>query len=425
MGGKVFSSGEDRLYTPRMPKDVYRAARTYAIACLNGLFVCVSGPLDGPGKTTWGDIDLFVLWPKVDFISDGDAAWQMKKAMSAVRFQHRSTDLKTCSYAIHWPDLGSDAEEQCGDFDPNRERFCQVDVTLCTDIHDFGWKLFLASHGDIWGILGSIIRPFGLTATDKGLYLRIPEIENKDRKRSMIFLSRDPVEVLNFLGLDATAEYWHQPFGSAEDLFEYVTRCRMFHVADLVPSPFDDDEDEVKAANSKERRRLCLRPVYRQWIEDFRPSCLNKSEFLRPRTTRERIKREAFDQFRVGQEFFMRRLAFMNEDIERFLWNKVIKESVPKPTTSNQHIRFHYHLQLQAIKSVALHNDASYSVRFVSDTEHRRWSDVERVREFVVQHRETIGREACIRHYQNMEKKAEKAKLDAALEVCRRNERPA
>ena len=51
-------------------------------------------------------------------------------------------------------------------------------------------------------MLGTTIRPFGLTANAKGLHVRIEEIELLDRKRSTIYLTKDPREVCQLLGLD-------------------------------------------------------------------------------------------------------------------------------------------------------------------------------------------------------------------------------
>ncbi len=61
--------------------------------------------------------------------------------------------------------------------------------------------LFKHAHGDIWNLLGSTIRPFGLTVDEDALWLRIPEIEKFDRKKAKIRLTSDPVEVIRFLGL--------------------------------------------------------------------------------------------------------------------------------------------------------------------------------------------------------------------------------
>ena len=63
--------------------------------------------------------------------------------------------------------------------------------------------MFHHAFGDLWNLLGTTIRPFGLTANEKGLHIRIEEIELLDRKRSMICLTNDPREVCHLLGLDA------------------------------------------------------------------------------------------------------------------------------------------------------------------------------------------------------------------------------
>ena len=78
-----------------------------------------------------------------------------------------------------------------------------MDLRVCPDLASWKWQLFHHAFGDLWNLLGTTIRRFGLTANEKGLQVRIEEIEHLDRKKSMIFLTKDPREVLQLLGLDA------------------------------------------------------------------------------------------------------------------------------------------------------------------------------------------------------------------------------
>lgn len=86
--------------------------------------------------------------------------------------------------------------------DDGEKKYIQIDVHTCKDLKEWKFNLFHAAHGDLWSILGTTIRPFGLTVNDKGMYLRIPKIELLDRKKSMIFLTGKPGEILEFLGLN-------------------------------------------------------------------------------------------------------------------------------------------------------------------------------------------------------------------------------
>lgn len=99
-------------------------------------------------------------------------------------------------------------------------------MRVCPDLASWKWQLFHHAFGDLWNLLGTTIRPFGLTANEKGLHVRIEEIELLDRKKSMIYLTKDPLEVCQLLGLDA------ERTGLDEDgvvLGGDGTNCRGFH----------------------------------------------------------------------------------------------------------------------------------------------------------------------------------------------------
>lgn len=132
--------------------------------------------------------------------------------------------------------------------------------------------LFKHAHGDIWNLVGSTIRPFGLTVDEEALWLRIPEIEAYDRNSAKVMLTKDPVAVLRFLGL-AVDNFWEEPFPSVEAMFDYVTTCRLFWVRPMT----EEDEGNVDGAGvsggevgtkrlkHNDRRRMKGRPVYRRW----------------------------------------------------------------------------------------------------------------------------------------------------------------
>lgn len=67
-----------------------------------------------------------------------------------------------------------------------------------------------------------------MTVNDKGMYLRIPEIEKVDRKKSMVLLTDEPTRILEFIGLDP--KKWFTRFASRDEMFEYAAGCRLFWV---------------------------------------------------------------------------------------------------------------------------------------------------------------------------------------------------
>jgi hypothetical protein len=85
------------------------------------------------------------------------------------------------------------------------------------------------------------IRPFGLTVNDRGIHVRIPDIEAFDRKKSMVFLTDNPTQILDFIGLDP--QIWFQKFASQDEMFEYASGCRLFWVKP--DKPEDEAEGDV------------------------------------------------------------------------------------------------------------------------------------------------------------------------------------
>ena len=165
MGGSAFSKGPNPLYTPRMAPDVYAAVKKRCHEVLRQLFICVATPIDGPGKSDFGDIDILVALEKrlvfPGIANDHEAYQNNRDALGAVQFRLASEQAimiknqNSVNLAIPWPPhllphpgLPTSPQEP-------RERYIQVDVRICESIHQLEWMLFKHAHGDIWNLLGS------------------------------------------------------------------------------------------------------------------------------------------------------------------------------------------------------------------------------------------------------------------------------
>lgn len=186
--------------------------------------------------------------------------------------------------------------------------------------------LFKHAHGDIWNLIGSTIRPFGLTVDDEALWLRIPEIEALNRRASRVLLSRDPVAILRFLGLRVEG-FWDAPFASVDALFDYVATSRLFFVHPAVSPDRGDQgdrdgngvagvvggEEGRRRLKHNDRRRMKGRPVYRRWVNEFIPRLRAEGRFVGPREKdlrgtsidemRAAVRDEAFAAFFVEAEY--------------------------------------------------------------------------------------------------------------------------
>ena len=243
--------------TPRMTLEVYLAMRDKMQNMLSCCFRKVATPLEAPDKSDYGDIDVLVAEPYEDcWLSEASLATQLK----AHRWV-RIFNSPTASYAISHP---------------SQDAFIQVDVHMCS-AENFGWQVFHQSHGDLWNLIGTSIRPKGLTANNEGLHMRIEEIENLDKRKSQVFLTREPKEVIELLCLDEII--LRQPFASVDDLYMAVVKSRYF-----------DPTTYTKATlKANDRKRLSQRKFFRDFVQTWiidkslteRSPCVSRGEVAR------------------------------------------------------------------------------------------------------------------------------------------------
>jgi hypothetical protein len=349
MGGSAFSGGDHPLYTPRMPKAVYERTKQRCHDLLKALYDLVDSPIEGPGKKDFGDIDILVATPKNDAVQqDSTAAMAaIQAALGATRvILNKGEGRGSAHMALPWPaDMLSAIPPSPQEAPANPPAaYIQVDVRICRTSERLNWILHKHAHGDMWNILGSIIRPYGLTVDEEAMYIRVPEIENFNRKRARIFLTADPTATIEFLGLPP--EPFTTPFESLDAMYEYAALCRFFWVR---PAPSSaesegivdgDDataeaqarkhgiEEDRQKLKSNDRRRISYRPAFRRWLEEFLPQCREEGRFLAEPTAREAVQEEALDRFGAREAFVRQREDFFMER-ETDAVRKLIKDAVP------------------------------------------------------------------------------------------------
>ncbi|KAJ4518369.1 hypothetical protein HRR83_003180 [Exophiala dermatitidis] len=225
-------------------------------------------------------------------------------------------------------------------------RYIQVDITICPTEEYFKWHLFSYAHGDMWNILGGIIRRFGLTCTSKGLFMRIAEVESHNKEQSRVILTTDRTAVLNYLGLDVK-RYW-KPFANWDEMMAYAATCR-FHdpgrwkerttekenkantsSSEEVPLPdvamtekkvagLKTGNPEVKCLQLKanDRQRGAKRPVFGYWITEYLPAHANDLPGRDAHLSRQEVVDDAKAYF--GPAFAMR------FDERKTKWTRLIK----------------------------------------------------------------------------------------------------
>lgn len=171
----------------------------------------------------------------------------------------------------------------------------------------FPWHVFHEGHGDFWNILGTTIRPFGLTANDRGLHVRIAEIETDQRKKSLLFLTCEPDDVLSFLGLDVAA--YRQGWESVDEMFRFLAGGRLMRREAFV-------QRDLKA---NDRKRMVVRDCYRRFVEWALGSGLGEEQSEREQgkgETREQVLEEALEVFGKRAEY-EERLAVWRDQQEK------------------------------------------------------------------------------------------------------------
>ena len=273
MGGNAFTCGPSPLTTPRIPPELYFLLRDHYHHRVGALYKLVATPVEAPSKTSYGDIDILVSDPRTETLSPEAIAAQLNTKRT---FAFPGGPTK--SFAVPYPD--------------RPDNYIQVDLHVCS-VETFEWQLFHHSHGDIWNLLRSSIRPVGLTANDCGLHLRMEELEAWNRKKSLLLLTREPDAVLEFLGLDV--EKLKKPCGSVEEMYAFVTCCRVF-------DPERYRREDLKA---NDRKRMARREIYRSIVEEWIPNHWELLEGdLNPlRPTRREVLEEALNTFGKRDEY--------------------------------------------------------------------------------------------------------------------------
>ncbi|KAK3941827.1 hypothetical protein QBC46DRAFT_381543 [Diplogelasinospora grovesii] len=427
MGGLAFSSEPYGLYTPRMPPAVYRRVRAMVHAALREVFVYVATPIEGPSKADHGDVDVLVALEKQlafpntpgDHLAQPAALQDLRSTIKNVlHAEHVIVNGPSVSMAIPWLSSYGEADGVNGDA---RSPYIQVDVRICRDVDKLSWVLFKHAHGDIWNLVGSTIRPFGLTVEEEAMWLRIPEIEALDRKKARVFLTNDPAEVLHFLGMKAEG-FWEEPFASVDALFEYAATCRLFRVrmeashdnADANAGPgLVGGEEGRKQMKHNDRQRMRFRPVYQKWNDEFIPRLRAEGRFMhedeedgqgQDNTTtdtrvRDRVRKEAFERFPHAEKDYRDRLRewrLKRQSDE--VWRSTIKGSIPTDLDPQ------YRSCLAgALKKIIMGDDMSFGI--APPTPLRTpdgFYDEDAIRAFIQEHWQVLGLIALKRQHEKM-----------------------
>lgn len=196
MGGHAFK----HLYTPRISPQLYLVAKSRVTKALQQLFQHVTVPYEMPSKADYGDVDFLVAGPlypssptSASPFDYQTAVNQIKNALGTPHGRKGFLTEKIMYFAIPAPDRdGADGPEF----------WVQIDAKVCELPEMWEWERFSLNYASFVKMIGSMLKPLGLTSDINGLHIRVEGLEKVSFERSMVWLTKDPMTVLKIVGLD-------------------------------------------------------------------------------------------------------------------------------------------------------------------------------------------------------------------------------
>lgn len=181
-----------------------------------------------PAKPSHGDID-FLVAGFLELAPAADLDWHLmvsrvKKALETTHGRRGWLNPDVMYFAIALPDSDVGIEEDAyesenseDNFEEKTRRWVQIDIKILpTDDADaFAWATFQLNYASGMKMMGSLVKPLGLTFLPSGLHIRVEEMEATDWSGSLVFITNDAKVVLRILGLDR--RFLHAGFRSAEE----------------------------------------------------------------------------------------------------------------------------------------------------------------------------------------------------------------
>lgn len=314
MGGNAFahaaSTTSPTLYTPRMTPEKYTQLKQLYEGRLRKCLPDrkINTLKEAPQKTSYGDLDFLVesADDQVDWLS---LARQLGAAGIII---HSSGKVQSCSLAVLMdgsPSSGFSIYKHQHDLDKVSKvvtsvEYAQLDLEVVPR-ELFEWHSFYSSNGDMGGLLGHMVHNLGFTVCDKGLMLRLAACDaakdmvfvNVPDKAGRLYLSKDPEQVLSFLGL--SFEVYQQGFTAIDDFYQWLSQCTLL----------SKDSVKVKRDDASGRQKERKRPLYSNFFNTWLPEYLSSGDLCestsKPSRSRQRqdLELEAVTFFDKKAEF--------------------------------------------------------------------------------------------------------------------------
>ena len=208
-------------------------------------------PPEAPEKVDHGDIDVLVDEPLFKFTTE-----VLKQALGADA--HTKAGCASC-FAIQLPEDG--------------DKYFQLDIRICKK-GSLKWASVIYGYGDIWHIIGSTVTRFDLAIDNSGLHARVKKIEGTSKKDCLLFLTSDPQEMMDFVGLDGLR--YEKGFSNLDELFDWAVSMPFFRKKIF--------QKETTSANQQRIREK--RPMYATFVTEWLPQAMRSNERVEEGKTR-------------------------------------------------------------------------------------------------------------------------------------------
>ncbi|KAJ8109682.1 hypothetical protein OPT61_g7282 [Boeremia exigua] len=334
MGGHAFKS----LHCPRIPPDVYTEVKSIATAALGTVFTHVTVPFEIPGKADYGDCDFLASAPfghsedlTIDTFPFESVVEAVKRALGTPHGR-RGFLTPTCMYfAVPSPSKLSTCSSSDGEAsDEETASWVQIDVKICLKPGDFSWMAFETNYASQSSILGSMIKPLGLTLDCEGLHIRVEETESTNWAGSMVWITQDPWMACRVLVLGRKAV--DGAFQSTEEIYRESAGSWLFH-----PETFKAKLEDESYLVQHTHRSYFLK----SWIPALYPDHKlpdKKDEGLEVWTARTRaaVREKVFTMCPpVAEKYYIKRSLRLRE-VEECKLRDLITAAIPTGTNGWQ-----------------------------------------------------------------------------------------
>jgi hypothetical protein len=254
------------------------------------------------------------------------------------------------------------------------------------------WTAVTKLHGDLWSIIKSIIRPYGLVGDDNGLFLKIDQLEGMGDAQFMFPLTSSFKQALMFLGL-LLDPFPGEPFEKVDDMFEFVSQCPMFCSRKGYPQNLRTGKPTREQARLDELALQMQPAALQEFTRVFRPDCCTAGRFKQPRTSPKKMVLEALQSFGVEEQVRLQVTQSIRDSEREFISIYLINAAIPEVSDdADLRARCYRIRQIVALEEIILEGEKKYGiVPATSLFDKNGWYRMHEIKEFIRENKVKVG----------------------------------